>query len=177
MGGVLAIWISVIPAKIAIASYQSPNPQAIFVLGSDPQRMEFAAQFWHSHPNLDIWVSDFSWNLDANRRIFQQFGVPNQRLHLDGSATDTVTNFTTLAADFVSQKLQHIYLITSNYHMRRAKAIATIVMGSQGIVVTPVAVPSAIDKSETLVRMLRDCGRSIMWVLSGRSGASLNPRI
>ncbi len=177
MGGVLAIWISVIPAKIAIASYQSPIPQAIFVLGSDPQRMEFAAQFWQSQPNLNIWVSDLRANLDYDRQIFQQFGVPNQRLRLDGRATDTVTNFTTLAADFVRQKLQHIYLITSNYHMRRAKAIATFVLGSQGIVVTPVSVPSVTDQSETLMRIFRDCGRSILWILSGRTGARLNPNI
>ncbi len=118
VGLVLAVWIGMIPAKIAIASYQAPVPQAIFVLGSASQRMGFAAKFWHSHPNLDIWVSDFSWNMDYNRRIFQQFGVPNQRLRLDGRATDTVTNFTTLAADFANQKIQHIYLITSDYHMR-----------------------------------------------------------
>ena len=177
VGGVLAVWIGMIPAKIAIASYQAPIPQAIFVLGSDSQRMEFAAQFWHSHPDLDIWVSDLSGNLDYNRSIFQQFGVPNRRLRLDGRATDTVTNFTTLAADFVNQKLQHIYLITSDYHMRRASAIATIVLGSQGIVVTPVVVRSQGDKSESWVRVLRDCGRAILWIVSGRSGASLNPRL
>ncbi|OUL29123.1 hypothetical protein BV378_06565 [Nostoc sp. RF31YmG] len=177
LGGVLAVWISIIPAKIAIATYQAPVPQAIFVLGTDSQRMEFAAQFWHSHTNLYIWISDIKANLEYNRLIFQKFGVPDQRLRLDGRATDTVTNFTTLAADFVQQNLQHIYLITSDYHMRRAKAIATIVLGSQGIAVTPIAVPSRVDKSETLLRVLRDCGRSILWILSGRSGASLNPRL
>lgn len=137
--------------------------------------MEFAARFWHTHCHLDIWVSDYAWNLDVNRRIFHSFGVPNQRLHLDGRATDTVTNFTTLLEDFVRQKLQHIYLITSDYHMRRARAIASIVFGSQGIVLTPVEVPSLGDKSETLVRVLRDCGRSMVWILTGRTGASLNP--
>jgi len=131
---------SIIPAKIAIAFHQTPVPQAIFVLGSDPQRMEFAAQFWQSHKNLDIWVSDFDSNLNHNRFIFQKFGVPDQRLRLDGTATDTVTNFTTLAEDFVKNKIQHIYLITSDYHMRRATAIAFILLSGQGIIVTPIAV-------------------------------------
>ena len=45
---------SIIPAKIAIAFHQTPIPQAIFVLGGNSQRMEFAAQFWRSHRNLDI---------------------------------------------------------------------------------------------------------------------------
>ena len=49
---VLAIAIalfSIIPAKIAIAFYQAPVPQAIFVLGGDARRMEFAANFWQLH--------------------------------------------------------------------------------------------------------------------------------
>ena len=99
--------------------------------------MVFAAQFWRSHKDLDIWVSDFDFNLNYDRLIFEKFGVPDQRLRLDGRATDTVTNFTTLAEDFVENKIQHIYLITSDYHLRRARAIATIVLGSAGIVVTP----------------------------------------
>ncbi|MBP5976077.1 YdcF family protein [Brasilonema sp. CT11] len=168
---------SIIPVRIAVALHQAPVPQAIFVLGSASQRMEFAGEFWQKHTDLDIWVSDYAWNLDVDRPIFQKFGVPNQQLHLDGKATDTVTNFTSLVEDFVAQKLQHIYLMTSDYHMRRARAIASIVLGSHGIAVTPVQVPSRGDKSETLVRVLRDCGRSILWVVTGRSGASFNPRL
>jgi len=150
---------SMIPVRIAITFYQTPVPQAIFVLGSASERMRFAGQFWQSHQNLNIWVSDFGWNLDVDRRIFLQYGVAEAKLHLDGRATDTVTNFTTLAEDFAHQRLQHIYLITSDYHMRRARAIATIVLGSQGIVVTPVAVASQNQPSESLMRVLRDCGR------------------
>jgi uncharacterized SAM-binding protein YcdF (DUF218 family) len=171
---------SIIPAKIAIAFHQNPVPQAIFVLGGDSQRMEFAAQLWRSHQDLDIWVSDCDSQLNYDRLIFQKFGVPDERLRLDGRATDTVTNFTTLSQDFVEHKIQHIYLITSDYHMGRARAIATIVLGSEGIVVTTLAVPSSDDKddkSESLVRVVRDCGRSLLWVFSGRTGASLNPRL
>jgi uncharacterized SAM-binding protein YcdF (DUF218 family) len=98
-------------------------------------------------------------------------------LHLDGRATDTVTNFTTLVNDFAEQRLQHIYLITSDYHMRRARAIATIVFGNQRIVVTPVAVASRNELPESLIRVLRDCGRSFLWIFFGRTGSSLNPRL
>lgn len=168
---------NIIPARIAIALYQTPVPQTIFVLGGASERMKFAGQFWQSHQNLDIWVSDFAWELDADRRIFLQYGVPDAKLHLDGRATDTVTNFTTLAEDFANQRLQHIYLITSDYHMRRARAIATIVWGSQGTVVTPVAVASQNQRSESLVRVLRDCGRSFLWIVTRRSAASFNSRL
>ena len=102
---------SIIPVRIAVALYQALIPQAILVLGGASERMEFAPRFWQSHANVDIWVSDSAWNVDVNRHIFQQLNVPNQQLHLDDRATDTVTNFTTLVEDFVRQKLQHIYLI------------------------------------------------------------------
>jgi uncharacterized SAM-binding protein YcdF (DUF218 family) len=175
--GIMFGLASIIPVKIAIAFHQTTVPQAIFVLGGDYKRMEFAAQLWQSHKDLDIWVSDCDSNLDYNRRIFQRFGVPNRQLRFDGRATDTVTNFTSMVDKFAAQKLQHIYLITSDYHIRRSKAIATIVLGSQGIVVTPLAVPSVGDKSESQVRVLRDCGRSLLWIFTGKTGASFNPRL
>ncbi|MCE2718647.1 MAG: YdcF family protein [Dolichospermum sp.] len=168
---------TIIPVRIGIAFHQTAVPQVIFVLGGDSQRMEFAAQLWQSHKDLDIWVSDCDSNLNYNRRIFQQFGVPNRQLRFDGRATDTVTNFTSMVDKFAGRKIQHIYLITSDYHMRRSKAIATIVLGSQGIVVTPLAVPSWGDRSESLVRVLRDCGRSLLWIFTGKTGASFNPRL
>ncbi|MBD2245404.1 hypothetical protein [Nostoc sp. FACHB-888] len=49
--------------------------------------------------------------------------------------------------------------VKSDYHMRRASAIATIVLGSQEIVVTSVAVASQNQPSESLMRVLRDCDR------------------
>ena len=178
LGLILAIaLVGFIPLRIAIAFQQAPTPQAIFVLGGDYKRTKFAGEFWQSRSNLDIWVSDFPQYLDKHSQILQQFGVPYQNLHLDGQATDTVTNFTTLVEDFVSHKLQHIYLITSDYHMRRSRAIATIVLGSHGIVVTPVKVLTIGNRSESVLRVLRDCGRSVIWIFTDRTGASYNPRL
>jgi uncharacterized SAM-binding protein YcdF (DUF218 family) len=169
--------ISFIPARIAVAFHQAPTPQAIFVLGGDFERTKFAGKFWQSRRDLDIWVSDFGQYLDKHRRILKKFGVSEEQLHLDGAATDTVTNFTSLVDDFVDDNLQHIYLITSDYHMRRSRVIATVVLGSRGVVVTPVSLASGRDEDESLVRVVRDFGRSLLWVVSGRSGAGLNPRL
>ena len=173
----LVILIGFIPVRIAVAFHQAPTPQAIFVLGGNFERTKFAGEFWLSRKDLDIWVSDFRWNLDRQREILKKFGVSGDRLHLDSEATDTVTNFTTLVDDFVDADLQHIYLITSDYHMRRARVIASVVLGSRGVVVSPIAVDSWRDEDEALVRVLRDFGRSVVWVLSGKTGASLNPRL
>ena len=54
------------------------------------------------------------------------FGVPDEKLHLDGRATDTVTNFTNLVGDFVNQKIQHVYLITPDHHMRRSLLLSSL---------------------------------------------------
>ena len=168
----LIVLLGFIPVRINIAFRQAPTPQAIFVLGGDSIRMNFAGEFWQSHRNLDIWVSDYRRNLNFNRRVFQKEGVPDERLHFDFEATDTVTNFTTLVDDFVDADLEHIYLITSDYHMGRSRVIATVVLGSRGVVVTPIAVPSK-RPSETLLRALRDGGRAFVWLLTGKTGASL----
>ncbi len=136
---------------------------------------------------VEIWIfglwlrhalrTDFPQYLDQHRQILKKFGVFEEQLYLDGAATDTVTNFTSLVDDFVDDNLQHIYLITSDFHMRRSRVIATVVLGSRGVVVTPVSVDSRRDEDESLVRVVRDFARSLLWVVSGRTGAGLNPRL
>ena len=53
----LLLLLSIIPVRLAIASYQAPNPQAILTLGGSPDREEFTAQFAKYYSSLDIWVS------------------------------------------------------------------------------------------------------------------------
>ncbi|NJN11906.1 MAG: YdcF family protein [Richelia sp. RM2_1_2] len=175
--GLLIVLLGFIPVRIAVTFHQAPTPQGIFVLGGDYNRTRFAGKFWLSRRDLDIWVSDFPQYLDEHQRILRKFGVLPSQLHLDGAATDTVTNFTSLVDDFVGAGLSHVYLITSDYHMRRARVIASVVFGSRGVVVTPVTVASTSGVSESLVRVLRDGGRSLLWVMTGRTGASLNQRL
>lgn len=163
----------IIPVRLAIAHFQTPQPQAILTLGSWSDREYFTAQFATAHPNLEIWVSTGTPPENA-RAIFRAFNIPDSRVHLDRRAVDTVTNFTTLVEDFKQRRIQHLYLITSDYHMRRARAIATLILGSAGIAFTPVAVPSG-EPPESPLRILRDIGRAILWIFTGLSGASLNP--
>jgi uncharacterized SAM-binding protein YcdF (DUF218 family) len=169
--------LSIMAMRLAIASYQAPHPQAILTLGGGSQREIFTAQFAQSHPSLEIWVSSGILHEEA-RAIFKAYGIPESRVHLDSRAVDTVTNFTSLVADFKRHHFQHVYLITSEFHMPRAKAIAIIVFGSQGIAFTPVTIPS--DKPlESEFHVLRDVGRALLWLVTGRTGATLrtNPII
>ncbi len=170
-----AVLVSIIPVRLAIANLQAPQPQAILTLGSWLDREVFTAQFALEHPNLEIWVSTGTPPESANP-IFRAFGIPENRVHLDRRAVDTVTNFTTLVADFKSRQIQHLYMITSAYHMPRAKAIATLILGSQGITFTPVSLPSG-EPPESRLRIIRDIGRSLLWIVTGRTGANLNPNL
>ena len=161
--------LSLIPIKLAIAHFQAPIPQAILTLGGGTDREKFTAQFARSHP-LTIWISSGSPRLQA-RQIFQDANISTP-INLDYRATDTVSNFTSLVKDFQGQ-YQHIYLITSDFHMPRAKAIAFIVLGSHGIAYTPVAIPTQ-KKSESKLKVVRDSLRAIIWLITGKSGSSLN---
>jgi uncharacterized SAM-binding protein YcdF (DUF218 family) len=174
---VIAFLISLvlaIPCKLAIARYYTPYPQGILTLGGGHQREVFTAEFAIVHPNLPIWVSTGSEEVRA-RQIFQQAGINNRRVYLDQRATDTVTNFTTLVADFKQQNIQHIYLITSDFHLPRAKAIAFMVLGSQGITYTPVSLVTA-RKAEPKFKIMRDVLRSYLWILTKHTGASFNKK-
>ncbi len=171
--------LSIIPIRLAIARHQSPIPQAIFTLGGGQERESFTAQFAQKHPALEIWVSSGTTLPSKTREIFEVAGIPKERLHIDCRAIDTVTNFTSLVADFKKRNFQHLYLITASYHMARAKAIAAFVFGSRGIVVTPIPVdhqrPDSGHPPESFFRTLRDSARAMFWILTGRTGARLNP--
>jgi uncharacterized SAM-binding protein YcdF (DUF218 family) len=175
IGIALILLISIIPARIAIASYIAPSPQAIFILGGGLDREEFAAQIALYYPELDIWISS-GVEKNESQRSFQSVGIEQQRVHRDYTATDTVTNFTTLVDDFQQRGIHHLLLITSNSHMPRASAIATIVLGSQGITFTPLSVPSN-QPQESTTRIVRDTLRSLLWVVTGRTAQNLNPNL
>lgn len=153
----------------------APEPQAILMLGGDFEREPFTAAFALSREDLPIWVSSGRPEAES-RLIFTSAGISPHRLHLDDRAVDTVTNFTTLVADLKQRNIRHVYLLTSDFHMRRATAIATVVLGSQGIIFTPVAIPSS-KQSESWWRVARDGSRAVLWMFTGRTGASLNPRL
>lgn len=162
-----------IPVRLAIAFHQASQPQAILMLGGTAlgERETFTAEFARWYPSLNIWVSS-GLAPNKTRQIFRASGIPDSRLYLDYRAIDTVTNFTTLVGDFKQQQIHHIYLITSQEHIPRARAIATIILGSQGIAFTSLAVPSN-QPEESILTIIRDIARALLWVFTGYTGASI----
>ena len=151
------------------------TPQAVLVLGgssSNLERERVAAKLAFQHPDLPIWVSSGSTNENYVKRVFAKAGINPQRLHLDYQAEDTVTNFTTLVNDFQARGINRIYLVTSDYHMRRARFVGEIVLGSRGIDLQPVVVPTK-KSPETVKKALRDGVRAVLWVVTGHTGSTL----
>ena len=152
------------------------QPQAILMLGGSTSALEreyFTADFALQHPDLPIWISSGDPNEEYVLSLFAEAGVDLDRLHLDYQAVDTVTNFTTLVNDLKAQGITSVYLITSDYHMRRATVIGEIVFGSRGIDFKPIAVPSE-QPPEPLEKAVRDGARALLWVTTGRTGSSLS---
>ncbi|WOB44948.1 YdcF family protein [Thermoleptolyngbya oregonensis NK1-22] len=147
------------------------EPEAVLVLGGSTAREQFAAEFARKHPDLPVWISSGS-NPEYAEWVFREAGIERDRLRLDYRAVDTLTNFTTLVDEFESQGISSIYLITSDYHMRRAWVIGKIVLGSRGIEFKPVEVPST-QPAETTDKVVRDAARAVLWVTTGHTGATL----
>lgn len=170
----LSTFLAILPARMAMARLVHPEPQGILVLGGSPSREVFAAKMARSLPDIPIWLSTGE-PYQESRQIFAKAQVDWQRVHHDTRAVDTVTNFTSLVKDIQRQEIRHLYLVTSSYHMSRASAIATVVLGSRGIAFTPVWV-GGYGKSEAQYRTVRDTVRAIAWIFTGRTGARLNPK-
>jgi len=146
-------------------------PQAVLVLGGSTRRLErekFTAEFAHKHPNIPIWITGGS-PPKSTQRVFVKAGIDPKRLHLDYEAVDTVTNFTTLVDDLQARSIKSVYLITSDFHMRRACVIGEIILGSRGIELKPVPVPSK-KSPEPIEKAIRDGARAILWVATGYTG-------
>ncbi len=128
----LAIWWGYKEVQLPLAIWwgykevqnQFVQPQAVVVLGGSTRYLErekFTAKFVREHPNIPIWITGGS-PPTFTQRVFTKAGVDSKRLHLDYEAVDTVTNFTTLVDDLQARGIKSVYLITSDFHMRRACA-------------------------------------------------------
>jgi len=148
------------------------RPQALLVLGGATEREVFAASFAREHPHLPIWVSSGS-NPEFAEWVFAEAGIDRDRVHLDYRAVDTVTNFTTIVDELRDRGIESVYLITSDDHMRRARIIGEIVLGSRGISFKPVAVPSG-REPEPVQKAVRDGARAILWLTTGYTGANFS---
>jgi uncharacterized SAM-binding protein YcdF (DUF218 family) len=163
--GCMVFGLPCLPPSATSLSVSTKEPQAILVLGGSPTREKFAAKFALQHPQLPIFVSSGSPEEYA-QHVFDLAGIDRSRIHLDYRAVDTVSNFTIMVAEFQKRQITDVYVITSDFHMPRALVIGKIVLGSRGIQMHPVTIPSKV-KSENPAKSLRDGLRSVFWLVTG----------
>ena len=157
------------------------TPQAVLMLGGSTSALErekFTAKFVSQQPNLEdleIWISSGGAGKYNNyvRKIFIKAGINSEKIHFDEQAVDTVTNFTTLVDELKARGITSVYLVTSDYHIRRAQVIGEVVLGSRGIAFKSVAVPSN-KPPEPIEKAFRDGARAILWVITGSTGADFS---
>lgn len=170
------LWLSAFLALVVGFAYAQLNsfsrpPEVVLVLGGDLEREKFATEFAREHPGLPIWVSGGS-NPEYAELLFAKARIERDRVHLDYDAVDTLTNFTTTVDKLAAQGVESIYLITSDYHMRRARIIGAIVLTSRGMSFKPVPVPSG-RPPEPLEKALVDGARAVLWLTTGSTGSTL----
>jgi len=168
--GIFFVGSTILPLRLTIAHILVPQPQGIFLLGGGHGREVATARFAKHFPELEVWVSGGSTR-ERVQEIFTQFGVSMERVHLDCRATDTVTNFTTMVDTFQEQNIRHLFLLTSDYHIARSRALATLIFGFHGILVTPIPIPDK-KASEPWFKLARDSIRAIIWIITGYSATS-----
>ena len=171
----IIIRIGIIPIQIAIAQHQSPEPQLIFVLGGGREREKAAAKLAKTYPQLPIWISSGTPS-NWKKSYFQNLDISLSRLNLDFCAIDTVTNFTCLVDQFNQRNINHVYLLTSEFHLPRAQVIGFFIFGSHNIAITPIGILQSPSKREPWLVTVRDSIRSIIWMLTGRTFVSFHPR-
>ncbi len=160
--------------RLEIAATRAPAPQGILVLGGGHQRERLAAELGRAHPELPIWVSS---GIARARScpIFRAAGIADERVRRDYSALDTVGNFTTLVGDVAAAEVEHLYVVTNDYHQPRAAAIATVVLGSRGITFTFATYPRPDIPPESGYERARDIIRALGWLLLGGHAPAVSP--
>ncbi len=155
----------IIPFLNAILT--NKTPQLILVLGGDIDR-EVAGIRISKELNIPLLISGGS-NPEYSDWLIQNEKIPNYLVKRDYRAKDTLANFTYIVDELLEENINHILLITSDYHLDRAKVVGSIIAGSRGIRITslPVPCPSSCKEEGKRKRNI-DIFRAVIWVATGK---------
>ena len=70
-------------------------------------------------------------NEEGFRAVYEKAGIPADKVIHDQAAWDTVTNFTHTYRLLISLGVERLFVVTSDFHMPRARAIAKAVWGGR----------------------------------------------
>ena len=145
------------------------------MLGGDVDREKLGLNIANKL-QMPIIISGGS-NPEYSDWLIAKIGISSSLVRRDYRAKDTLTNFTSIVDELAQEKVNHILLITSNYHINRAKIVGEIITGSRGIRLTSLSIPctSYCEKeNETKIRF--DYLRAIVWITIGMDLKDVVPR-
>lgn len=116
-------------------------------------------------PSVTVYVSSPATDVAAACRA----AGGRAEVRTDTAATDTVSNFTTLAPLFLGREDEHVLVLTSSSHEERAWRVGrAVLMAGCGIAVTVAGLPSSTPaQPEGRLRRWRDQARAWLWIVTG----------
>jgi uncharacterized SAM-binding protein YcdF (DUF218 family) len=163
-GVLLCSWLLINTLKLQAAA--SRPVDAFFVLGGSIRREIYVAELAKQHPETRVLISQGS-NEPCIWLIFQRQKAPIRQVWLEKCADSTFDNFYFNIPILRRWGVRKVKLITSPTHLPRAKWMAQILLGAQGIWVEPdiVEEQGIPGNRESLIKSGVDITRSLVWAL------------
>lgn len=143
----------------------------IICLGGDYHRNQTAAELAKQNPTAVVLVSS-DGPVELGAPYYKDL---ESRVFWDFNAWDTISNFTETYNWIKEKDPKKLWVVTSDYHMKRSMAIAGPVWFSRNVEVIPVEHPSPYQKDpDPLIYMLR----AFLWRLGfSYSGGLIKQRM
>ena len=147
-------------------SHRSLPVDAFLVLGGSINREIYVAKLAKQSPNIPILISHGSDD-PCILLIFQREKASLDNVWLEKCAESTFGNFFFSLPILKSWEVKKVKLITSQTHLPRAKLLANVLLGSQGIAIDLDIAPErgVPGNYESKLKTRVDVTRSLLWAL------------
>lgn len=116
------VWFSKVWRKALVIESPIPNPDAIIVLGGEPQaRPVLAASLYQKGVAPRVFIIG-TGDHPTNRRALLQAGVPEDRITIEKESRTTWENAQLAKPLLEASGVRRALLVTSSFHARRALA-------------------------------------------------------
>jgi uncharacterized SAM-binding protein YcdF (DUF218 family) len=151
---------------LSLQAAASRSVDTFFVLGGSIRREIYVAQLAKQHPETRVLISQGS-EAPCILLIFQREKASIRQVWLERCANSTFDNFYFNIPTLKRWGVRKVKLITSSTHLPRAKWIAQILLGSQGIwvesdIVGEQGIPG---NRESVLKTGLDVTRSLVWAV------------
>jgi uncharacterized SAM-binding protein YcdF (DUF218 family) len=149
--------------SLILVEAEKQPPSVIVVLGGGIRREQLAARLAQDHPQLRVIISSGS-KVPCLYKVFTtDAGIPWEKVTVDLKATDTLTNFTATLPYLQQAKDRKVWLVATDGHLPRARLLAGIIWGSQGIAMEPVVLKGE-GNEESIFKTGMDTTRALLWL-------------